>query len=191
MSKKVKLEKWKDIKGYEGLYQISTIGRIKRLDILKVDTLNRKTFYPERILKASKGKDGYLKIILSDEFSNKKSFLVHRLVAIAFIENKKNKPEVNHIDGNKLNNCIDNLEWCTPKENTNHAWRIGLINDDNRNQKIPILAIDKKKNIVQKFSCIEECARVLGTSTLTIRKILNNQKVKKGICKERWDFKYA
>nr|DAU67687.1 MAG TPA: homing endonuclease [Caudoviricetes sp.] len=117
-------EIWKDIKGYEGLYQISNLGRVKSL----IGFGGHRYIKREKILKAWKCKthdngDYYLYITLSkNKVHTKKS--VHRLVAENFIENYNNLPEVNHKDGNKQNNCVFNLEWCTYKENQNHSWTI-------------------------------------------------------------------
>ena len=105
-------EIWKDIKGYEGLYQISNFGRVKSF-------LKRK----ERILKAGASGDGYLAVFLYG-LDKSKLLKVHRLVAMAFIQNKENKPEVNHKDGNLNNNHVDNLEWVTSSENKRHSYDI-------------------------------------------------------------------
>lgn len=104
------MEKWKDIKGYEGLYQVSNLGRVKRL------FKNNKS----NILKGKIDKDGYNEVILS-QHQTKKFCRVHRLVAEAFISNPDNKPQINHKDRNKLNNNADNLEWVTAQENTKHC----------------------------------------------------------------------
>lgn len=129
-------EIWKDIKHYKGLYQISNLGNVKSLKRLIADK-RRSYWSKERILKggvtSTKKMQGYKFVVLS---KNKKtrSFYVHRLVASAFISNKKNKTQVNHIDGNKLNNNVDNLEWCTPLENTAHAIKNKLTpNGENLN----------------------------------------------------------
>lgn len=111
-------EKWKSVKGFEGIYEVSSTGRIK--------TLNYRKSGAERIRKIKKpGQNGYFKLILCK--NNKRyHFSVHRLVAIAFVDNPSNKPVVNHIDGNKLNNNYKNLEWVTKKENDEHAIKTGL-----------------------------------------------------------------
>lgn len=115
------MEIWKDIAGYEGLYQVSNLGRVKSLER---DTKRaRPQHIQERILKQRNGE--YLMVYLADA-GKYEARLVHRLVAQAFISNPDNKPIVNHIDGNKYNNRADNLEWCTHKENVIHAFVTGL-----------------------------------------------------------------
>lgn len=107
-------ELWKDIKGYEGCYQVSNLGRIKSLDRMTNNQYGE-YFMKGRILKNSIIKDkGYCRVSLNNG-NGKISKRVHRLVAEAFIPNPENKLEVNHKDGNKLNNCVSNLEWCTNK----------------------------------------------------------------------------
>jgi hypothetical protein len=122
------MEIWKDIEGYEGLYQVSSCGRIKSL-------ARSYKFGPnnEKILKARKsrkGKNGwsYPSVALYKD-NIAKFYTIHRLVAIHFIPNLENKPQVNHKDGNKLNNNINNLEWATQSENSQHAWDSGLNNE--------------------------------------------------------------
>ena len=104
-------EIWHDIDGYDGLYQISNKGHVKSLKWGK-----------ERILRAHDNGDGYLKVHL---FKNTafQSIYIHRLVAIAFIQNPDNKPQVNHKDENKKNNCVENLEWITCIDNCNYGTR--------------------------------------------------------------------
>ena len=107
------IEEWKDVKGYEGLYMISNLGRIKSLQGCKY----RKQ---ERILKQYKKTGGYYQVSLSKNHKSK-WFTVHRLVAINFIDNPNNYPQINHIDENKSNNSASNLEWCTAKYNNNYG----------------------------------------------------------------------
>lgn len=117
-------EIWKDIEGYKGYYQVSNCGRVKSLQRFK--SCGKGGFIQkERIMKQSLTTTGYKKVELSKD-GKRKSMKVHRLVAMAFIDNPDNKPDVNHIDGNPLNNHLVNLEWCTESENINHAIRTGL-----------------------------------------------------------------
>lgn len=123
----IKVEIWKDIENYPN-YQISNFGRVKsKKRITRVGIKNvKKIIRNEKILKPLKLTKGYLGIRLYDNNSNAKTFKIHRLVAQAFIPNPNNLPQVNHIDGDKTNNRIDNLEWCTCLENMNHSYNIGL-----------------------------------------------------------------
>lgn len=118
-------EIWKDVHGYEGCYQVSNLGNVKSLSrIIHRNVPSTGNFRcKERILKTDNVK-GYLRVTLSNN-KKKKRFFIHRLVAIAFIENKYDKPFVNHIDSNPLNNKADNLEWCTQKENIAHGFKYG------------------------------------------------------------------
>lgn len=109
-------EIWKDIIGYEGLYQVSNLGRVKN---------------PFKILKSAIDRYGYEKVSLTKNKISK-SFKVHRLVAINFIPNPENKDSVNHIDHNKLNNLPENLEWVNHRENMNHHF---LNNNKNQASK--------------------------------------------------------
>ena len=107
-------ECWKPVEGYEGLYAVSSNGGAKSVE--RFDSLGR--LWKERILRPTKTTDGYLLVQLYKDGKRKK-YLVHRLVAQAFIPNPDNKPCVNHLDENKTNNHYSNLSWTTPKENSN------------------------------------------------------------------------
>ena len=107
----MQVEEWKDIKGYEGKYQVSSFGRVK--------SLNYHRSGKEQIMKQQPNHKGYLTVHFVD-----KRFQVHRLVATAFLENPNNYPQVNHKDENKQNNRAENLEWCTNKYNCNYGtWK--------------------------------------------------------------------
>jgi hypothetical protein len=137
------MEKWKDVIGYEGLYQVSDLGRVKSICR---DNL---------IMKQKVEKDGYFRISLTKE-GIKKSYRVHRLVIGSFVANPKNKPQVNHINGIKTDNCLDNLEWATASENMLHADRTGL-------RKIPK---GEKCHMFGKFNGLHQNAKlVLNTET--------------------------
>lgn len=159
-------EIWKEIKGYEGLYEVSSYGRIKRLEREYWHTHNKtNNKIKEIILKLDSINKKYEQIQLTKNNTIKK-FLVHRLVAIAFIPNKHNKLQVNHIDENKLNNNVNNLEWCTQSENINHGNRNKIVADKiskqiksidkNGNEKFYKSALDAEKYGYSRF-CISMC----------------------------------
>ena len=116
-------EIWKDIEDYEGLYQVSNLGRIKSLEREVIAGRgHKKVIKKEKILHPTDNSFGYLMIQLTKNGAQK-NFLVHRLVAKAFIPNPNNYPEINHKDENKYNNCVENLEWCTKLYNMNYGTR--------------------------------------------------------------------
>lgn len=169
-------EIWKDIKDYEGLYQISNLGRLKALE-KTIWNGQGYLYFPEKIRKLNPDKDGYLNITLSNK-GEAKTFKIHRLVAEAFLPNSDDLPEVNHKDGDKTNNNVSNLEWCTRKENQRHAFRIGLINQngernpmygrlgaDNPNS-IPIYQLNKYTgDIIREYDSLASAGRDLGVNT--------------------------
>ena len=116
-------ELWKDISGYEGVYQISNLGRVKRLAyISEISPRGYKQYmhFSEKILKPYTDKSGYVYTHLS-KAGKTNAYLLHRLVAETFIPNPDNLPVVNHKDENKSNNCVDNLEWCTQQYNASYG----------------------------------------------------------------------
>ena len=142
-------ENWKDIVGYEGLYQVSDKGSVKSIGYGK-----------ERILSPGKLQNGYLRVNLCKN-GEKKNLLVHRLVAQAFIPNPDNLPEVNHKDEDKENNSVQNLEWCDGKYNINYG---------TRNQRVskPILQYTKSGKLVREWKSIMDVQRNLGYSNGSI-----------------------
>lgn len=133
-------EEWRDIDGYEGLYQISNLGQVKSLK-----------FGKERIMKQKTTCHGYKAISLSINGENKE-FPIHRLVAQAFIDNPYNKPVINHKDCNKTNNNVDNLEWCTQQENIKYSYDLGRITIPTT--KKPVLQYDLEGNFVKEWYCL-------------------------------------
>lgn len=122
-------EKWRDIRGYEGLYQVSNLGNVKSFN-------NRIKHKNPMILKQTiDRKNGYLTVSLSRN-GKKKVYRVHKLVASIFIDNSNSYPVINHKDGNKLNNCVNNLEWCTYKQNIIHSWKNGLSHISEEHKQI-------------------------------------------------------
>ena len=148
-------EIWKNIDGYEGLYQVSNLGRVKSLEKFIYDTINRTQHNKERILKPGKSKTGYLQVILCKD-RKIKTFSVHRLVAMTFLENPNNLETVHHIDEDKTNNKVSNLEWTTQKKNVQYSCGI------------KIKCLDIKTNETIYFSSINEAANFLNTECSVI-----------------------
>ena len=125
------IELWKDIKDYEGFYQVSNLGRVKSLSRSIYDSRGYMIYRKGKIKKPSFDKNGYPQIGLCKN-GTVITRKIHRLVAEAFIPNPENKPEINHKDEDKLNNCVDNLEWVTEKENVNYGYGAKRRAESNR-----------------------------------------------------------
>jgi hypothetical protein len=116
-------EIWKNIKGYEGKYQVSSIGRVKSLQ--RISTFNNSKGLKKEIIIKTWNDEGYIRVKLSNN-SVEKTYRVHRLVANEFLENPFNKSQVNHKNGIKTDNSVENLEWVTNSENSIHAFENNL-----------------------------------------------------------------
>ena len=159
-------EIWKDIKGYEGLYQASTLGEIRRIESVVVDKNKKRirTFKNKKIKQILR-KDGYYFVNLSKN-GKVKTAKVHRLIAETFLKNDVNCNIINHKDGNKINNNVTNLEWCTCSHNTKEAYRLGLrkpniLKEALNGRSKPVLQYDTSKNFIKKWSCIKEASKKL------------------------------
>lgn len=166
-------EVFEDLKGYEDSYQISDSGRI----FTKRRLVGNQIYYGKELV-PQLTHDGYLKVTLSRGGDSKK-FYLHRLVAIQFIDNPMGLPQVNHKDGNKLNNNLNNLEWCTKSENQNHAIHTGLMQrgQDRPSAKLTesqVIEIYKLKGILK----AQDIADKYGVSKNTINCILRGDKWK-------------
>lgn len=155
----MEVEEWKDVVGYEGLYTVSNTG--------KVMSLNYNNTGNEGILSQSKDKDGYSRVILSDS-GKRKTISVHRLVAIAFIPNPNNLPQVNHIDEVRDNNNVNNLEWCTLEYNINYGDHMKKLKLNHVKGKThPQSKKTTCDDIV--FDTIKDCANYIGVNVETVK----------------------
>jgi len=160
-------EVWKPIEGYEGFYEVSNLGRVRSYKPKANSKLLRRI--TPVILTPQINEHGYMVICLGGRKSLK-TWRVHRLVAMHFVENTEGKPFVNHIDGNKSNNKANNLEWCTKSENMVHAVRTGLLKpkkgkDNGRSRRVKMYDMDG--NFVKAFDSAIEGARYCGRKDQT------------------------
>lgn len=163
-------EVWKDIVGYEGLYQVSNLGRVKSLERY-VQNHGALQFHKEQIKRASErkrkdGNQGYLTLRLYKDNKGKNCY-IHRLVAEAFIPNPENKPTVNHINGDKHDNRAKNLEWNTYKENNKHAYDTGL-NGETHRRTMRVLQYDADMNLIAEYPSMREAERQTGIDCASI-----------------------
>ena len=184
-------EMWKDIKGYEGLYQISNLGRVKSLPRNITHSYNTIDNYYEqgfqgRFLKPNKKENGYLEFSLYKNKQRKHKY-IHRLVAEAFIPNPDNLPQVNHTDEDKENNCVNNLEWCTVLYNNTYGTRMArkVKNTDYTKNSKKIIGEKNRTKIV--FYSVSFAAQFIHSEVSQISGVLTGRKnTVKG-----WKFSYA
>lgn len=167
------MEQWRDIDGFEGMYQVSDLGRVRSLErTVKMVRYGKEydMHHKGRILKTIVMKDGYESIQIFKD-SKHHTYKVHRLVAKAFLPNPDNLPEVNHKDGNKCNNTSENLEWCTRGHNIRHAFKNGLI--DKNNMTCNRKRVMRSDGIV--FDSLTEAARASGACVGNVSKCCSGE----------------
>ena len=168
------MEIWKCVNGLENIIMVSNKGRV----------YNKAK---NKIMKQFLSGSGYKTISLwFGNKNNRKNYLVHRLVAMAFIQNEQNLPQVNHIDGNKENNNVNNLEWCDASYNNTHAVRIGLRTYKDRMK--PVLQI-KNGEIIKEYCSLKDACRQNNIDTKTMWAIVNNKPHYKTANGFQWKYK--
>ena len=155
------IETWKDIYKYEGRYQISNLGRVKSFG------RNNPMIMKEKDIR------GYKSVTLHDG-ERKRTIQIHRLVAMHFMSNPDNKPQVNHKDGDKSNNCVENLEWVTNSENIKHAWENNLKSQEGEKNPSSVASESLVKKILQrgKYASYTQMSKDYGLGKSTIEHIL-------------------
>ena len=189
MKKNYIFEEWKDIKGYEGIYQVSNFGRIKSLERLDSSGAIRK----ETLLKQYKNHNGYLVVTLCKNGVSKK-FFVHRLVAEAFIPNPLNLPYVNHKGENKSKNYVWQLEWCTKEYNNNYGSRnlnASKTKIENHIKGKVVFQYDLNNNFLKEWLSISDIERELGYKRSVISKCCLNKPHCKTAYGYIWKYKKA
>lgn len=177
------IEIWKAIEGYEGLYEVSNFGRVKSLNKYIKNkygsfSLRKEKFLSINYHKTKNKKRVNCHVSLTKDYITK-TYLVARLVGFAFVDNTENKPEINHKDGNTLNNYVNNLEWTTSSENQLHAFRIGLQKsrkgeDNNFSKLTKKEVIEIKNKYIPRLYTQDRLAKEYNVKRNTISYIVNN-----------------
>jgi len=151
---------WRDVVGYEGIYEVSETGEVRtkegKTTYTKKHGVRR---WKQRVMKQKVTKDNTCRVILW-KGGVEQTWLVHRLVALAFIPQIEGKEYINHKDGNRLNNQVDNLEWCTHEENSNHAFDTGLMPTNKR-----VILLDVNTHETHYFRSMSKASEFLGRNT--------------------------
>lgn len=179
-------EIWKSIKGYEGKYEVSNLGRVRSIprDTIHESDDKRNSYikhHEGRMLKQSMARDGYLRVSLYNKDNKLKYIPVHRLVAIAFVDGYKEGMQVNHINEMKFVNCAVNLEWVTPKQNVNYGERTSKANATRRTHAhfAKVLQVNDEGIIVCEYNSQREAAEVnMIPRTRLCQAMKSNEKLK-------------
>lgn len=177
-------EHWRDVPGYEGFYQVSSLGRVKSLARLSLQN----HALPERIRRAVRDKDGYRVVNLCRD-GQARLHKVHRPVGAAFLGPPGEGAQINHLDGDKANNRAENLEWCSASENIRHAFRTGLktgrrvssYGETNSHCRLTDAACAEMRRVKRESGCSNAAlARRYGVSPSQVGRVINNRQRTKG-----------
>lgn len=179
-------EIWLDVPGYNGLYQVSNLSRIRSLDRFVTHNYGGIALKRGKVLRPNVGTEGYCEVGLCIQ-GRQRTLRVHRIVGLVWVPNPDNLPELNHLDGNKLNNLPCNLEWSSKSNNIKHAFRLGLKKNTTRNAEIiraealkqsrPVQIIDITTNEAYYFKSRNDACRFLSVKTGTVTQALKRGNV--------------
>lgn len=176
-------EIWKDVPGYEGLYQVSNLGRIRSYEKYKRAGRHTSVYYcPSKIIKSFSAGVGYQRVNLFKDRKGRQ-LSVHRLVAMAFIPNPDNLPQVNHKDEDKTNNRLDNLEWCTAKYNSNygtHPYRLTVKGRKKPKKSKEVGQYTKSGELIGTYPSICEASRKAKVDRGSISNAINGRYLQAG-----------
>lgn len=165
---------WLPVVGHEGYYEVSNLG-----DVRSVRYNHKGEVIYSRLLKPAVKAKGYLAVVLSKQ-NHTTNHLVHRLVASAFLSNPNHLPEVNHIDGNKSNNVVNNLEWCSSSDNLYHAYQIGLKHKEGK----AVVCVETG----EVFDSVKAANKAMGVSHYHIADVCNHRGENKTACGYHWEW---
>ena len=168
------MEIWKKIQGFNN-YSVSSLGNIRRDEYYIKDSIGRNQYKSKKLILPSIGKDGYNKVVLTNDLGERKTLRINRIVALTFLNNDDNLEFVNHKDGIKTNNIVDNLEWCTSSENVQHAIKMGLCNTSMFVEKLSI-----NGEVLEEFRSIREASRITGIDNSGIAKVCKGDRKSAG-----------
>ena len=171
------MENWKDIKGYEGFYQVSDCGNVRSLERDVYRQNGTVHHLKEKILVPNLDRYGYPYVYLYKNGKGK-FMLVHRLVALAFIPNHENKPQINHKDEVKINNVVENLEWCTASYNNHYGTRTARAVQNHKYPKLGNAPSAKAvfcEELNKTFDCITSAGKELGIGRTSISNVCNGR----------------
>lgn len=181
-------EIWKDIEGYNGLYQISNLGNVKSVERYRKGKNNSAVYVPEYLLKGKIDKDGYINVALcTGKHKTMKFYRIHRLVAMAFIPNPNNLPVVNHKNEDKQDNRVENLEWCTVQYNTMYG--TGRLRTSMK-QGRAVEQLDLDGNVIETFYSMCVASKMTGVPQPNIHKVCNGDRRTAGGYKWRYKDEY-
>jgi hypothetical protein len=188
-----KTEIWKDIEGYEGIYQVSNFGRVRSLDheVIKMSKHGKNTVFniKGRILKGTTNWAGYKMVNIRHIDGKFFPRMVHRLVAKAFVPGYMEGLQVNHIDENKQNNRYDNLEWVTSKQNNNHGFHIERATAHCKEERKAIIQMSLNGDFVAEYPHSRDAQKATGIHRWQIRKCCENKPRYKTAGGYRWRYK--